>query len=366
MFGCFNASIGRQFEVVQGDWLNGGGSAPARLFSLRDPIAGANHAGTGDFVIPQRPVRVLQDVKRFTTTRGGAYFFVPSIEVYRALAPAARGNRADVRARSHQPADSVFRQVSTFLASADSRLHLQKTGTLDFLGTPIGVNGNEGRALEGAVKSILGVGTRAKEVVPEEQVLFIMAPLRAHERAALEWKLADTRTLDRTLSQIGMDGSPQPSIHHARFTIVSKLREFRDDQPGGEPKAVDLPHSAYLFFGCWFDGSRDDLIAGFADHLAALPLVHCHGCPKPGAASTHRQLTKFVELHEQPAMFAYRAYRQSTHTIRLALRLRDRFVGLLADLQRAREAGGGRALIDAFFAQVADEERSAGPAKRSR
>ena len=353
LFGCFNASIGRQFEIVQGDWLNGGGSAPARLFSLRDPIAGANHAGSGDFVIPQRPVRVLQDVKRFTTTRGGAYFFIPSIDVFHVLAPPVRGGKRD-----------LFRRVSGFLESVDDRLHLPKTGVLDFLGTPIGVNGNEGRALEGALKSLVGIRTRVREVVPEEQILFMMAPLRAEQRATLERQLAAPRALDETLSQICLDVAGHPSIHHARFAIVSKLREFTDDQRGGEPSYVDLPHSAYLFFGCWYDGPRDALIDGLMSHLGQLPFIHCHGCPQPGSVLARLRFKRFIEAHEQPVMFAYRAYRQSTHLIRRALRLRDRFVALLADLQRARGQADDQALIDAFFAQV--EERSADAAKRSR
>jgi Dyp-type peroxidase family len=74
-----NASIERQYEFVQREWIN----AP-RFDGLRndpDPIAGP---GAGDFTWQRRPLpRTFRRLPRFVTVRGGEYFFVPSITALR-------------------------------------------------------------------------------------------------------------------------------------------------------------------------------------------------------------------------------------------------------------------------------------------
>jgi Dyp-type peroxidase family len=76
-----NASIERQYEFVQREWIN----AP-RFDGLRndpDPIAGP---GAGDFTWQRRPLpRQFRRLPRFVTVRGGEYFFVPSITALRFL-----------------------------------------------------------------------------------------------------------------------------------------------------------------------------------------------------------------------------------------------------------------------------------------
>lgn len=78
------AHLERQFEFVQSEWVKDG------LFfgtpGNKDPIAGPND-GTGQFTIPQQPIRRrLQGLPRFVVTRGGEYFFVPGLRALRWLA----------------------------------------------------------------------------------------------------------------------------------------------------------------------------------------------------------------------------------------------------------------------------------------
>jgi Dyp-type peroxidase family len=78
VFVFVGASIERQFEFVQTAWVNDGDF----LFNGadRDPIAGAND-GTTNMVLPWQPIRYrIKGIPRFVTTRGGAYFFMPSLK----------------------------------------------------------------------------------------------------------------------------------------------------------------------------------------------------------------------------------------------------------------------------------------------
>lgn len=84
MFTFIGAHLGRQFEFVQSEWVNGGVFIGAG--DAKDPIAGSND-GAGSFTIPQRPVRrQLHGLPRFVVTRGGEYCFMPSLRAMRWLA----------------------------------------------------------------------------------------------------------------------------------------------------------------------------------------------------------------------------------------------------------------------------------------
>jgi Dyp-type peroxidase family len=84
---CFvfvGASLTRQFEFVQMQWINDGRyiGAPAE----KDPLVGGNE-GKCPFSIPARPVRRrLQGLPNFVTTRGGEYCFAPSLSAMRWIA----------------------------------------------------------------------------------------------------------------------------------------------------------------------------------------------------------------------------------------------------------------------------------------
>ncbi|MDB5571857.1 MAG: Dyp-type peroxidase family [Hyphomicrobiales bacterium] len=88
IFMALNASISRQFEFVQQQWINYGNDLAQG--EDRDPLIGGN-AGTGRFVIPGDPKRkeepfICGRLPSFVTLRGGGYFFLPSLTALRFLA----------------------------------------------------------------------------------------------------------------------------------------------------------------------------------------------------------------------------------------------------------------------------------------
>ena len=79
--GC--ASLVRQFEFAMNVWANDPNFH--ELASELDPIFGTRD-GTFDMTIPERPIREeVIGLRAFTTIRGGAYFFLPSIRALRYL-----------------------------------------------------------------------------------------------------------------------------------------------------------------------------------------------------------------------------------------------------------------------------------------
>lgn len=87
-FLCFNANIRRQFEFIQQTWINN--KKFHREFNNADPLMGDHNPlckdHTGDFTIPQTPVRRrLTGLPRFTEVVGGAYLFMPSLKALRYL-----------------------------------------------------------------------------------------------------------------------------------------------------------------------------------------------------------------------------------------------------------------------------------------
>jgi len=80
--GC--ADLVRQFEFAQNVWINDRNFH--ELGNERDPLIGTQD-GTLDFKIPKRPIRkTVKGLPAFTTLRGGAYFFLPSIRALKWLA----------------------------------------------------------------------------------------------------------------------------------------------------------------------------------------------------------------------------------------------------------------------------------------
>jgi deferrochelatase/peroxidase EfeB len=79
--GC--ADLSRQFEFLISVWANDVGFEE---LNERDPFAGLQD-GTLDMVIPKRPIKKkLKGLPAFTSVRGGAYFFLPSIKGLQYLA----------------------------------------------------------------------------------------------------------------------------------------------------------------------------------------------------------------------------------------------------------------------------------------
>ncbi|WP_263355735.1 Dyp-type peroxidase [Acidicapsa ligni] len=81
IFMALNASISRQFEFVQQQWVNYGNDA--HLGNEKDLLMG-NHAAGEKYVIqgdtnPANPPFVCAHLPNFVELRGGEYFFLPSI-----------------------------------------------------------------------------------------------------------------------------------------------------------------------------------------------------------------------------------------------------------------------------------------------
>lgn len=84
IFAGICSSLSRQFEFIKTDWLNGGNFAG--LSTEKDPITGKNE-GEGTFTIPDKPIRKrMKGIPSFTVTKGGEYFFVPSMTALRWMA----------------------------------------------------------------------------------------------------------------------------------------------------------------------------------------------------------------------------------------------------------------------------------------
>ena len=87
------ASLFRQFEFVQQQWINYG--LDARSGNDTCPLAGNHSAGGADapkakFVIPSdpksgRPPFIVEGIPQFVETRGGEYFFIPSMTALRMI-----------------------------------------------------------------------------------------------------------------------------------------------------------------------------------------------------------------------------------------------------------------------------------------
>jgi Dyp-type peroxidase family len=84
-FICLCANISRQFEFVQGTWVN----SPkfAGLYDDADPLVGPSRPYGGTFTIQSETLRErITGVPRFVSVRGGAYFFLPGLAAVRYLA----------------------------------------------------------------------------------------------------------------------------------------------------------------------------------------------------------------------------------------------------------------------------------------
>jgi Dyp-type peroxidase family len=93
IFACLQASIARQFEFVQSQWLNGGNAFA--LGEDQDPLLGPQD-GTppSKMTVPGSPPFFLGPLSRMVTVKGGEYFFVPGINGLQFLAAAAGGRAA--------------------------------------------------------------------------------------------------------------------------------------------------------------------------------------------------------------------------------------------------------------------------------
>ncbi|MGH8526083.1 MAG: Dyp-type peroxidase, partial [Gammaproteobacteria bacterium] len=80
MFSFVGAHIGRQFEFVQSEWINGGDFLG--LGDAKDPISSTT--GTDIYSFPHRPLpKRVRNLSQFVVTRGGDYGFMPGLRALR-------------------------------------------------------------------------------------------------------------------------------------------------------------------------------------------------------------------------------------------------------------------------------------------
>ncbi len=84
VFVCFEASIARQFEIIQALWIDDGD--PFGLGRDRDFFVGQPEGDDGKMTIPGRPPFFLTPQPGFVTCRGGEYLYQPSLTGLRWLA----------------------------------------------------------------------------------------------------------------------------------------------------------------------------------------------------------------------------------------------------------------------------------------
>jgi Dyp-type peroxidase family len=89
VFVCFNASISRQFESVQRQWLNEGNTF--HLAHDTDFLLGAPESARGKMTVQGKPPFFFSPQGPFVTNRGGEYLFVPGITALAAVADGVAG-----------------------------------------------------------------------------------------------------------------------------------------------------------------------------------------------------------------------------------------------------------------------------------
>ncbi len=85
LFIAANSRIDLQFEVIQSLWLNRG-EFQGQAGLGRCPVTGANNGASDDFFLEAGCGAPVANIPRFVTTKGGDYFFVPSIRALRMIA----------------------------------------------------------------------------------------------------------------------------------------------------------------------------------------------------------------------------------------------------------------------------------------
>ena len=90
IFMCLQASIARQFEFIQSQWLHTGNSFG--LGEDEDVINGCQDGNeSGKLTVPGSPPFFFGPLSRLVTVKGGEYFFAPGINGLHFLAAAAGG-----------------------------------------------------------------------------------------------------------------------------------------------------------------------------------------------------------------------------------------------------------------------------------
>ncbi|MEX0344283.1 MAG: hypothetical protein AB3N20_05125 [Rhizobiaceae bacterium] len=85
LFVCVNSRIDLQFELVQSNWINNG-EFLGQAGLGRCPVTGSNSGRVSDRFFEAGAIAPVHHIPRFVTTRGGDYFFLPSVKALRLMA----------------------------------------------------------------------------------------------------------------------------------------------------------------------------------------------------------------------------------------------------------------------------------------
>lgn len=85
LFVAVNARIDLQFELVQSNWINNG-EFLGQAGLGRCPVTGLNNGTSADRFFEAGAIAPVHHIPRFVTTRGGDYFFIPSVDALKAIA----------------------------------------------------------------------------------------------------------------------------------------------------------------------------------------------------------------------------------------------------------------------------------------
>lgn len=85
LFVAVNARIDLQFELIQSNWINNG-EFLGQAGLGKCPVTGSNNAGSADRFFEAGAIAPVHHIPRFVTTRGGDYFFIPSVDALKAIA----------------------------------------------------------------------------------------------------------------------------------------------------------------------------------------------------------------------------------------------------------------------------------------
>lgn len=130
LFVALNARIDLQFEFIQRDWLNTG-ELFGRVGAGRCPITGALDGACTDAFHEGGRIAPETHIPRFVTTRGGEYFFVPSVDALKALAAASKLPKDQKRlppdgtAMAYRPGEGSIRPGPEFLSKDRLRKYAQ-------------------------------------------------------------------------------------------------------------------------------------------------------------------------------------------------------------------------------------------------
>jgi Dyp-type peroxidase family len=126
LFVAINARIDLQFEFIQRDWLNSGEQF-GRVGAGRCPITGTLDGKCTDAFHEGGRIAPETHLPRFVTTRGGEYFFAPSVDALKALQAGGKDLfKPEQTPMAYRPGEGSVRPGPEFLSKDRLRGYAQQ------------------------------------------------------------------------------------------------------------------------------------------------------------------------------------------------------------------------------------------------